>query len=224
MLVLITGTSSGIGKATAQKFLEMGHIVYGLDIKPSTISSVRYFHTIIDLKDADKLPKFEFGFDIIINNAGLQDSDNDIANNLMTAYNVTEKYAFQPNIKSVLFNASASAHTGFEFPLYSASKAGMIGYMKNVAWRLAKSYRATCNSISCGGVITDLNTPVLTDKALMEQIMSVTPLKRWATADEIAEWIYFLTVVNKNCSGQDILIDAGEKDLRCSFVWPGFND
>ena len=62
--------------------------------------------------------------------------------------NVVEKYAFNDKIKAVLINASSSAHTGFEFAEYSASKAGLLGYTKNVAWRLAKEYKAICNSIS----------------------------------------------------------------------------
>ena len=87
--------------------------------------------------------------------------------NLYSSIYVTEKYAFQENIKAVLFNASVSAHTGFEFPEYVASKAGILGYMKNVACRLVK-YKATCNSISCGGVITELNKPVIDNKKLWD--------------------------------------------------------
>ena len=89
--------------------------------------------------------------------------------------------------------------------------------MKNAAIRLAK-FGAVCNSISPGGVTTELNRPVLENENLWNQIMQVTPLKRWATPKQIAEWIYFLTVVNKNCTGQDILIDNGEKDLNATFV------
>ena len=221
--VVITGSSSGIGKATAELFLsknkdEDRFIVYGIDKDNSTIEDPFYIHYKLDLR-TDELPNID-NVNILINNAGLQNSEDDIDNNLRTAIKVTEKYAFNDNIKSILFNASASAHTGFEFPLYTASKAGMIGYMKNVAHRVAKKYKATCNSISCGGVMTSLNDAVMYDKKLWNKIMKVTPLNKWAAAEEIAEWIYFLTVVNKSCSGQDILIDNGEKDLNCTFVWP----
>ena len=94
--------------------------------------------------------------------------------------------------------------------------------MKNCAWRLAKKYKATCNSISLGGVITPLNDNVINDKKLWDDIMKVTPLKKWMSAEEVSEWIYFLTVVNKSMSGQDVLIDNGEKDLNCTFIWPNF--
>ena len=108
----------------------------------------------------------------------------------------------QKDIISILNVASASAHTEQEFLFIVLVKGGMLSYTKNVALRIAK-YGATCNSISPGGVLTELNAPVTTDEVLWNQIMDLTPLKRWATADEIAEWIYFLTVRNKFMTAQD---------------------
>ena len=40
-----------------------------------------------------------------------------------------------------------------------------------------------------GGVIRHLNRCVMEDEHLWNQIMELTPLKRWATAKEIAEWM-----------------------------------
>ena len=68
-----------------------------------------------------------------------------------------------------------------------------------------------------------MNNAVLDDPEAWDKIMEVTPLRKWASSYEIAQWIYFLTIVNKSCSGQDILIDNGEKDLNCTFQWPNFN-
>ena len=217
MKVLITGSSKGIGQAIAKKFLKEGHKVIGLDLLPASIKDKNYTQYISDVSKKKNLPSLE-GIEIIINNAGKQ-NDHDIENNLVGAMNVTEKYAFQENIKSVLFNASASAHSGFEFPEYVASKAGLIGYMKNVASRLAP-LGATANSISLGGVLTDSNAPVMENEKCWNQIMEVTPLKKWATLEEVCDWVYFLTVINKSASGQDILIDNGEYNLNSTFVWP----
>lgn len=222
MNVLITGSSNGIGAACAQLFLEHGFDVYGFDLLESDITHPKYHHYIVDVRDKEQFPELP-PINILVNNAGQQNSDDDLGHNLIGSMNVTEHYALNnTSIKSVLFNASASAHTGFEFAEYSASKAGLIGYMKHCAWRLAK-IGATCNSLSCGGVFTELNAAVLDDEALWNKIMNVTPLKKWASAGEIAEWIYFMTVVNKSCSGQDVLIDNGERDLNCTFVWPDFD-
>ena len=220
-MVLITGSSSGIGLAVSKYFLDKGYEVTGLDIKEASIQHKNYHHYVIDVRDKEHLPEIE-DVEIIFSNAGVQNGQDDIAVNLIGSMNIIEKYAFQNKIKSVLINASASAHTGFEFAAYSASKGGLLSYMKNVAWRLAKKYKATCNSISLGGVITSLNDDVMKDENLWNDIMKVTPLKKWMDVDEVAAWVYFLTVINKSCTGQDILIDNGEKDLNCTFVWPDF--
>ncbi|MBQ7645026.1 MAG: SDR family oxidoreductase [Spirochaetales bacterium] len=218
MKVLITGSCGGIGKAVSELFLQNGHTVYGLDIRESGIKHSCYRHFVADISDASSLPAID-DVEILINCAGVQDSADDIDVNLKGTINVTEKYAFQKAIKSVLIIASASAHTGAEFPKYSASKGGLLAYTRNVAIRLA-GYGATCNSLSPGGVKTPLNKPVMDDPVLWKQIMDVTPLKKWASAEEIAQWCYFMTVVNKSCTGEDILIDNGETHLNASFVWP----
>ena len=217
MKVLITGSSKGIGLACAKKFLECGHEVIGIDLLPASIDNPKYTHYIADVSKKNTLPNIR-DVEIIFNNAGKQ-NDRDIANNLVGSMNITEKYAFQDKIRAVLFNASASARSGFEFPEYVASKAGLVGYMKNVAVRLA-DYGAIANSISLGGVLTDSNAPVMEDEESWNEIMNATPLKKWATLSEVSEWVYFLTVINKSASGQDILIDNGEYNLNSTFVWP----
>ncbi len=217
MKVLISGTSKGIGLALANHFLKNGHEVYGLDILPSSISSPNYHHYQVDISKKETLPDIK-DINILINNAGVQNL-NDIDVNLKGTINVTKKYAFQKEIKSVLFNASASARSGFEFAEYAASKGGVVAYMKNVAVELAK-YQATVNSISLGGVLTDSNDPVINDKESWRKIMDATPLKKWMSLDEVCDWVYFLTITNKSMSGQDILIDNGELNLNSTFVWP----
>ena len=218
MKVLVTGASGGIGKATAILFLENGHEVIGLDCREAAIKNKSYTHHIVDISDKESLPEIP-DVQILINCAGAQDSADDIDVNLKGTINVTEKYAFQKEIKSVLIIASASAHTGAEFPAYSASKGGLLSYTRNVAIRLAK-YGATCNSLSPGGVRTALNKPVMDDPVLWKRIMDLTPLKKWAEPEEIAQWCYFLTMVNKSFTGEDILIDNGETHLNSTFIWP----
>lgn len=215
MKVLITGTSQGIGKAITEIFLNRNHIVIGIDRQPSAINDDKYTHYMLDVRDTDKLPRID-GVNILINNAGTQNED-DIDTNLKALIKVTEKYAMQREIRSVLNIGSASAHTGSEFPEYCASKGGVVAYTKNVALRVA-NYGATCNSLDPGGVLTPLNECVINDPSLWAQIMNETPLKKWATPEEIAEWAYFLTVTNTFCTGQSIVVDGGES-INSKFIW-----
>lgn len=213
--VVITGTTKGIGKQIATLFLQKGYIVVGIDKLERSINHENYSHIICDISK-DELPQIN-DVAILINNAGVQNEGNDIDVNLKAAINVTEKYAFNNDkISSVVFIASASARTGLEFPEYAASKGGLVAYMKNVALRLAP--HATSNSISPGGVTTLLNANVLDDNYKWARIMQLTPLKKWASADEVAEWVYFVAVINKSMTGQDILIDNGEA-MNGEFIW-----
>ena len=214
MKTLITGTSQGIGKAIAELFLENGHEVIGLDRQESAIVHERYTHIVGDIRA--ELPQID-DVEILINNAGTQNED-DIDINLKALIRITEKYGVRQGIRSILNIGSASGHTGAEFPEYCASKGGVIAYTKNVAQRVA-TYGATCNSIDPGGVFTPLNDCVVNDPELWNEIMEQTPLKRWATAQEIATWAYFMTVTNTFCTGQSIIIDGGES-INSHFVWP----
>lgn len=215
MKVLVTGSSRGIGKAIAEKFLSCGHDVIGVDVLPASMENPRYSHIVTDIFSGE-LPEIS-DIEILINNAGVQDSGRDIDINLKGSIRVTEKYALQEKIRSVLFIASASARTGAEFPEYAASKGGMVAYMKNVALRLAV-FGATANSLSPGGVRTSLNDHVMNDPELWEKIMHETLLPKWAEPEEIAEWAYFMTAVNRSMTAQDLLVDNGE-DAKANFVW-----
>lgn len=215
MKILITGTTQGIGKAIAELFLEREHNVIGIDRQEKSIDHSEYTHYTCDIRDTDGLPEIS-DVDILINNAGTQNED-DIDINLKALIYITEKYGVHKGIRSVLNIGSASGHTGAEFPEYAASKGGVLAYTKNVAQRIAV-YGATCNSLDPGGVLTPLNKPVMDDPELWKQIMAETPLKKWATPEEIAEWAYFLTVTNSFCTGQNILVDGGES-INYNFIW-----
>ena len=186
--VLITGTSQGIGKALAEKFLSNGHSVIGIDRQQPSIAADSYVHFQCDLRDFENLPEID-GVEILINNAGTQ-NEGDIDTNLKALIKVTEKYGVRAGIRSILNIGSASGHTGAEFPEYCASKGGVIAYTKNVALRVAQ-YGATCNSLDPGGVLTPLNECVMNDPVLWAQIMDETPLRRWATTEEMAKSMVF---------------------------------
>ena len=93
----------------------------------------------------------------------------------------------------------------------------MVAYMKSTALRVAQ-YGATANSLSPGGVITPLNQHILDDPKLWQAVMNETLLPKWASVGEIAEWAYFMTVINRSMTAQDLLIDNGET-AKSNFIW-----
>ena len=99
MKIVITGTTQGIGKAIALKFLQLGHNVIGIDKQPSSITDKNYTHYKADVF-SDVLPEI-CDVEILVNNAGEQDGGRDIDVNLKGAIKVTEKYAVQPKIKAL---------------------------------------------------------------------------------------------------------------------------
>ena len=89
--------------------------------------------------------------------------------------------------------------------------------MKNLALRLAPR-GVTCNSISPGGVVTDANRHILESETLYAAVLAETLLGKWAMPEEVAELAYYLTVVNRSITGEDILMDNGEM-LKSNFIW-----
>ena len=215
MKVFITGSAGGIGRAIAEKFLQEGHTVFGLDVQESGIGHPAYTHLSGDIRTApfDSLPDAE----IVIHCAGTQEDKDAIEVNLSATIRLAEQLSQGPSLRSELFIASASARTGAEFPRYAASKGGLVAYMRNQALALA-GRGITVNSISPGGVITGSNRHILESEELYTAVKAETLLGKWAQPEEIAELAYYLTVVNRSITGEDILVDNGEM-LKSNFIW-----
>lgn len=215
MNTVISGSSQGIGKAIAELFLEKGYEVFGFDIASSGISDPHYHHFECDIR-SEIIPEVS-NVGVLINSAGTLEESEAIDVNLTGTIGFTGKFLNSPSLRSILFIASASARNGAEFPMYAASKAGLVGYMKNLALTVAER-GVTCNSISPGGVVTPANKHILESKELYDAVKAETLLGKWAEPEEIAELAYYLTVVNRSMTGEDILIDNGEM-LKSNFIW-----
>ncbi len=160
--------------------------------------------------------------DILVNNAGISqiglfqdmtssERDRMIGVNLIGAMNLTKAVLAKMihnksgdiiNISSMWGEIGASCEV-----VYSASKAGLIGFTKALAKELGPSgIRVNC--ISPGVIDTDMNSNLSADdiKALSDDI----PLKRIGTPDDIAKAVKFLISDSaKYITGQVLSVSGG---------------
>lgn len=209
--VLITGTSSGIGQATAKLFLKRGYDVVGLDILDATFASPQYTHYVCDVSKPETLPDIQ-DVEYLINNAGTIEEDISIPVNLEGYVNVVNKYGWgNESIKSILNIGSISGVVGLDTPLYAASQGGRISYTKNLAINFTNKFKKVPINILCfGAVMTGLEPKLYAQQDLVDAVADQNMLKKWIMPDEAAEWTYFMSVVNKSMCGQSILVDNGE--------------
>ena len=66
--------------------------------------------------------------------------------------------------------------------------------------------------------MTPANAHILESAHLDQQVLAETLLGKWAEAHEIADLAWYLTMVNRSITGEDILMDNGEM-LKSNFIW-----
>jgi len=212
--VLITGTSEGIGRETAIKFLEEGFCVYGLDIKDSTITHYNYYHFNADVRYKDKLPELN-GISYLINNAGIITPQADaIEVNLIGYVNVIERYGNDKKLKAILNVGSTASIKGYDNIRYCVSQGGRDALTKWCANVFGNDPRhVLCNSLNVDGIKpsdweTGDSENELYSEEMIESIRELNVLKKLPTNRDVAEWIYFILVKNTVMTGQILSVDG----------------
>ena len=156
---------------------------------------------------------------LVVNNAGVTNSgpfdsmtsttwDQTVAVNLTTPTWLSK--ALAPDLKQhqgcIINIASTAAFVGSLHSVpYGVTKAGLLGLTKTLAGMLAPDVRV--NAVCPGPIATDLLDGSLS-QALLDQILSTTPLRRPGTPDEVA--CVVLDVASwRYCTGQSVVIDGG---------------
>lgn len=232
---LITGTTCGVGRATALKFLKEGYKVIGLDIKPASIQHPNYKHYICDVSIAEQLPDVE-GIRYLVNNAGIVSPQKyAIEVNQIGYINVLEKYGKDPLLTSIVQVGSTASYKGYDNIRYCSSQGARDALTKWAANNFGNDPRhVIVNAINLDGIVpadpskgiegTCLEPELYAEDGLLDRIKDLSVLKKLATTTEIAEWIYFLLVVNTIMTGQILSVD-GELIGAYKFIkYKGWDD
>src|SRR3954451_355966 len=213
MIVLITGTRTGIGKALATHFLGLGHTVVGSSRKPSAIDHPHYSHHEVDLTDSKRIKSMcrairaEHGhLDAAVNNAGIASM-----NHFMMTPDEMSRRIFDVNFFAVLnccretvkllqksqepapaiLNVSTVAVPwALEGQLvYSASKAAVEQLTRVMSKELA-DFDIRVNGIGFSPVDTALTRAVAKEK--IDALIGRQTVKRMCTIEDIVGPVEFL--------------------------------
>jgi NAD(P)-dependent dehydrogenase (short-subunit alcohol dehydrogenase family) len=234
--VLVTGGASGIGAATAHRFLDEGSRVCVLDrdaeARERVAGELPALSGVLSA-DVSKLEEVRAAFDeaieliggvdVVINNAGIsirhdflditaEDWERVLSVNLTGVFYVAQtaaRHMMEGNGGVILNTASTNGLMGYPFYAdYNASKAGVIELTKSMALELAPKVRV--NAVAPGYVLTPMQRAEYTD-AMLEEVNRKIPLGRHAQPEEIAALFAFLASDEAGfISGQVYTIDGGE--------------
>lgn len=232
-VVLITGGSRGIGAAIVKTCHAAGaQVAFTYRSSSQRADALvkelgdrvkAYQSDAADFEAAGELIKTVTGdwgqIDGLINNAGItkdnlllrmseEQWDQVMHVNLKSAFNLT-KHCMRPMMKqragSIINMSSVVGIFGNAGQSnYAASKAGLIGFTKSIAKEVG-SRNIRCNAIAPGFIATEM-TEELDDKT-KEQFLANIPLKRYGTAEEVADLcVFLLSDKSTYISGQAISI------------------
>lgn len=162
--------------------------------------------------------------DILVQNAGIFPSvrienmhlqewkqviDVNLTGSFIVLKSVLEVLRKQPQGRIIFISSIAGEEIGYpEFAHYTASKAGMNGFMRTAALELAK-YNITVNSIDPGNI---LNEEVFTvSQSEMDEMLRTIPLGRIGQPVDVANMALFLASDEAGfITGQNFVVDGGE--------------
>ena len=193
--VLVTGGTSGIGKAIASALTGAGCHV--------TAAGLETFDASDDASVRKLVGSFD-RLDILVNAAGtilrgggefdLAGFEKVVDVNLTGTMRVST--ACRPLLaksRGCILNLASmlSFFGGGHAPAYSASKGGIVQLTKSLAMAWAKD-GIRVNAIAPGWIETEMTRPVREDAARSKAILDRTPMGRWGTPDDVAGAAVFL--------------------------------
>lgn len=209
-VVVITGTSKGIGKFLVQYYLLKNYIVIGCSRTKSSINDKNYRHFNLDVCDEKAIVEMirsirkEFGkIDILLNNAGIASMNHFITTSYQSVQNIFATnffgtFLFTREVSKVMMKQKFGRivnYTTVAKPLrlegeaiYAASKAAIENFTQTIAKEVA-SYGITVNAIGPTPIQTDLIKAVPKEK--IAELLNKQAIKRFGTFEDIINAIEF---------------------------------
>lgn len=228
MIILITGTSKGIGLHLAKYYTQKGHTVIGCSRSSTSYSHELYKHFSIDItKEEDilsitkNIKKQYKHIDVLVNNAGIASMNHFLFTSLENLRSVMDTNFFAPfsliracvNLLKKSSQPRIINFTTVAVPLnlegelvYVASKAALEAMTKILAKELAQ-FNITVNALGPTPIKTELIRGVPEEK--IQKLIDVQAIKRFASYDDIENVLDFYMHVNSNFITGQILYLGG---------------
>lgn len=228
----VTGAASGIGRATALLFAQLGASVYAADRDDKKVAELSLHHPSIrpvcfdqsDNASIEQLAVTVGTVDILINNAGIlscstileldwEEMSRVVHVNLLGAIMLSKLLGgrmVQRGSGSIVLLGSQAAFAGSAARgIYAASKAAIMQFTRTAALEWAES-AVRVNCIAPGKTLTGMNQHIFdTDEAKRKGLADV-PLGRYAQPEDIARSIVFLASdASSFTTGQTLVVDGG---------------
>jgi 3-oxoacyl-[acyl-carrier protein] reductase len=109
---------------------------------------------------------------------------------------------------SIVYVSSTPAVEGYKGAPYTAAKAGVLGFMRDVA-REYGQYNVRANAIALGNILTSATFESL-EPETREALAKEAPLRRWGQPEEAANAALFLVSrLSSFITGQTLIVDGG---------------
>lgn len=209
-VVLITGTSRGIGRDLVRHFLGKGHQVVGCSRGPSPESAPGYTHHEVDVTDEAAvaamlraIARRHGRLDILVGNAGIASmnlalttpgttAEQLIATNFLGSFLVAKEAAklmLRRRYGRIINLSTVAVPLGIEGEsVYAASKSAVTTFTRILAKELAP-FGITCNVVGPGPIRTDLIAGV--PEATLQELVDRLPTKRLCTVEDVANAVDF---------------------------------
>jgi NAD(P)-dependent dehydrogenase (short-subunit alcohol dehydrogenase family) len=237
-VAVITGGGSGIGLATAKRFVSEGAYVFIIDLHKKELDSalseigsknvVGIEGDVSNIGDLDKLYSAvkdqKDQLDILFANAGIiryaplgeiseQHFYKIIGVDVRLLFTVQKALPIFRDGGSIILNASIGASKANEgLSVYSATKAAVRSFART--WTLElKHKRIRVNAVSPGSIDTPIMNPVMSEQEyeqFMNNVTKTIPMGRMGSSDEVAKAVSFLASDDASyITGIELFVDGG---------------